>query len=298
MKFKTIYLEIGNKCNLQCSFCPPVERAVTYMEPNRFRTILEKIAQHTEQITLHLMGEPFAHPEILAIIAEGSRQKIPLNMTTNGILLRKIHYEPLFNSSMRQINFSLQSFYDNFPRRDPKPYLKRILDFVTLAEIVRPDLYVNFRLWDLNHLEEPTSSPGLEIRRIIENHYQIDFGSLKVNIKRRKGYKVRGRIYVNFDSRFEWPSLNGPSLGEQGKCYGLIDQIGILADGTVVPCCLDKEGILKLGNIHKQSLEEIVKTERSEKIRSGFRSGILHESLCQRCSFVRRFSRRLPKNMP
>ena len=63
----------------------------------------------------------------------------------------------------------------------------------------------------------------------------------------------------------------------------------MLADGTVVPCCLDHEGDIALGNIFEGSMEEILASERASAIYEGFRDHRATEELCRKCGYARRF---------
>ena len=96
--------------------------------------------------------------------------------------------------------------------------------------------------------------------------------------------KLGNNLYLNKDYEFIWPSFNN-SLDNDGFCYGLKTHIGILSDGTVVPCCLDSEGIVNLGNIFLEDLETILTKERTKKIINGFKNNKRIESLCRHCSF-------------
>ncbi len=98
-------------------------------------------------------------------------------------------------------------------------------------------------------------------------------------------------MYLHFDTRFEWPDLENKSFGSNGRCNGLIGHIGIQADGTVVPCCLDKEAILNLGNCLETPLSDILNDKRATEMRDGFNNGKLVEDLCKRCDFIKRFSK-------
>jgi len=66
-RFKRIHVEISNICNVQCSFCPIVERPKEIMGLDKYKIILDQIVSLAEDICLHLMGEPLAHPKILEI---------------------------------------------------------------------------------------------------------------------------------------------------------------------------------------------------------------------------------------
>ena len=71
----------------------------------------------------------------------------------------------------------------------------------------------------------------------------------------------------------------------------LRDQLAVLCDGTVVPCCLDGEGELALGNLFRQELEDILRGERAAAIHAGFDARRPAEELCRRCGYAERFTR-------
>ena len=82
-----------------------------------------------------------------------------------------------------------------------------------------------------------------------------------------------------------------PIINEFGTCYGLRRQLGILVDGTVVPCCLDQDGIINLGNIFNEDLENIVSSDRAKEIVTNFRNNKLKEDLCKRCGYIKKFKK-------
>ncbi|AUN99382.1 radical SAM/SPASM domain-containing protein [Bacteriovorax stolpii] len=286
-KFKRVYIEISNICNLQCSFCPVVERDKKIMPADMFKSIINNVAPHTEQVCLHLMGEPLAHPEFETIIKYCEEAGVRINLTTNGILLNR--YKQLLSTSpaFHQINFSIHAFKDNFKNKDINPYLQDILNFSKESQEIRPELYINYRLWNIFETTTQNDSNS-DILKTIGNFFEteikedIDVG----NIKSKRIYK---RVYLHFDSRFEWPSPLMPKQSETGFCHGLSSHIGIHADGTVVPCCLDKEARIDLGRMPEMSLSEILQGQRARAMKKGFEAKKLVEDLCQRCTYIKRF---------
>ena len=105
----------------------------------------------------------------------------------------------------------------------------------------------------------------------------------------RRGFRIGEHIYLEYGDKFDWPDLNAKDDGEHVFCYGLRDQIGILCDGTVVPCCLDHEGDIALGNLHQESLEDILEKPRFQEIHLGFQRKKAVEELCRKCGYARRF---------
>jgi radical SAM protein with 4Fe4S-binding SPASM domain len=286
-KFQKIYFEIGNICNLQCTFCPVVDREKFRVNLLDAKDTLEKIKHYTNRVCFHLMGEPLSHPDFSELVEVAEEVGTPLEITTNGTLLNSKNMEALLNPTVVQVNFSLQSFSDNFPNADEAKYLSSILNFCDRASMDRPDLYINLRLWN----QPEGAKEDLENEKILkslESHFAISINR-RIDSRLKKSKKIRDRIYIHYDTRFQWPDLKSDHYGEKGSCYGTRSHIGIHADGTVVPCCLDKEAQIPLGNIRENSLNSILESDRFQKMKKGFESGKKVEKLCQHCQYASRF---------
>ena len=108
-------------------------------------------------------------------------------------------------------------------------------------------------------------------------------------IEERKGIRIGERVFLEYGDKFEWPDLNAEDHGDHVFCYGLRDQVGVLCDGTVVPCCLDHDGDLALGSLLDTDLERILESERAKSIFYGFQNRHASEELCRKCGYARRF---------
>lgn len=288
-RFQKINIEISNICNLQCSFCPEVVRSKKVMPLELFQRIIQQVAPLTEQVCFHLMGDPLVHAELADFIQVCEQQDVKIFFVTNGVLLREKQAQLLLSPALRQVNFSLHSFHDNYPDRDPTAYLDRIFSYTEQALLERPDLYINYRLWNLQEVRGASYSNRDMLRRISERFgLNID---AQVDVRLKKSVHLKNRLYLHFDTEFIWPSVDLPILGTKGTCYGLSSHFGILVDGTVVPCCLDKEGAIPLGNIRDQEVLEILDSPRSQALLQGFRQKKLVENLCQRCQYIERFTK-------
>ncbi len=290
-RYKKAYVEISNVCNLKCDFCPTVDRQKQVMDPALFRKVAKEIAPFTDEVCLHLMGEPLGHSQFEEFVAICAEVGLPVNVTTNGTLIQGVKRQALLSPAVRQVNVSVHSFEANFGERNVSGYLARVFGFIHEAREKRPDLYINLRLWDLS---DPSSSGerNTEIRRRIEEEFDVDFASMAIDVRRKKSYRLAGRIYVNFDSRFVWPSPELPVRSSKGFCHGLSSHFGIHADGTLVPCCLDKEASVNLGNCRDNDVGTLLEAPRAVAIRSGFAKGELVEDLCRKCPFIERFDKK------
>jgi len=250
-----------------------------------FEAVISQVAQVTRLVTFHLMGEPLVHPEIVKMLDLCQEKGLRVFFVTNGMLLKDASV--LLHPAIQQVSFSLHSFTDNFPGKDPKAYLDRIFDFTEMAFDERPQLFINYRLWNVNS-KKGTDQESEFFFQAIEERFQVSIPR-NWNYRSKKNLVLKNYLSLHFDTEFTWPEIDLPVLGETGTCYGLRSHFGVLVDGTVVPCCLDKEGNIPLGNLLTQPLKEILKSPRAKKMVEGFRSRQLQEELCKRCQYIERF---------
>lgn len=275
-RFAKVYVEISNICNLKCSFCPGTTRQPKRMNIDEFKTVLEKIKDYTDYIYFHLLGEPLCHPDLEAFLQMAEEMNFKVIITTNGTLIEKCKDILLKSNSHYKTVISLHSFEANDNKISFQKYLDDCFSYAKLAENKK---IVVLRLWNNGGKD----SMNDEILSVLENYFE------KPWVKERNGTRIGEKIYLQFGDKFDWPMLENNNIDEKIFCYGLRDQIGILCDGTVVPCCLDSNGDINLGNIFEKDLEEIINSPKALNIYNGFSNRNACEELCKRCSFVRKF---------
>ncbi|MDK2586614.1 radical SAM/SPASM domain-containing protein [Romboutsia sedimentorum] len=289
-RFKSVYIEITNICNLSCDFCPKTKRKYKFMDKDEFNHIIEEIKPFTNQIYFHLMGEPLLNENIEYFLKESANNDLKVNLTTNGTLLNK-NTDKLINSdALRQVNISLHSFEANEKTLELEEYIKNVTEFVNKASEDK-DIICSIRLWNIDN-EDLKGANGLnsDILKILEENLGLDF-SLGEKLQEVNKLKLKNKVYLNMAEKFEWPDIGIASIGEDVFCHGLRNQMGVLVDGTVVPCCLDSEGNISLGNIFKKSLKDILKVKRSTDIYDGFSRRKAVEDLCKKCGYATRFKK-------
>lgn len=286
--FQKIYVEITNVCNLKCKFCPDTTREKKFMDIEDFKYILKSIKQYTNLIYLHIKGEPLLHPNIKEILDECNNANIMVNITTNGTLLLEKLDILRKCKSIRQINISLHSLNQNdIDSIGIQKYLSNVLQAVRILN-KETSILISFRLWNMSKIGE--NKKNVQIINSLENEYNIK--KLMDRTMISPDVKLKEYVYLNQDIQFEWPSMDKEEIGESGKCFGLRNQIGILVNGDVVPCCLDQEANIKLGNIYKDSIDDILESKLAKDIINGFRAHKLIHPLCKRCGFRIRFENR------
>ena len=256
-KFKKIYIEITNICNLNCSFCSKDNKEKREMTLIEFEHILKQINNYTDYLYLHVKGEPLLHSKLKEIIDLCGKYHKQINITTNGTLLKQ---KLNMLENVRQINISLHSLIDK----------NNLIDILTCGDYLsKKNVQVVYRFW--------TDNNSSLIKNILDYYNYKD--------KLSNNMKLKDNLYLNKSFEFIWPNLDNNFITKQGYCKGLDTHIGILVDGTVIPCCLDSSGIINLGNIYKENLNDILNKERTKQIINGFKNNKLVEELCQKCDF-------------
>ncbi|MBX9137475.1 MULTISPECIES: radical SAM protein [unclassified Clostridium] len=289
-KFKKVYIEITNVCNLSCNFCPKTKRKYKFMNKEEFTYILEQVKPFTDHIYFHLMGEPLLHENIEYFLKESKEKGLHVNLTTNGTLLNKVGDKIINSNAVRQVNISLHSFEANKKTVELEEYLNNVTDFIIKAR-ENSNIICAIRLWNMDSEDlRGENNLNKEILKIIEENLGLEF-SLSEKLQESNKIKLKDKVYLNMAEKFQWPDIKIDTLGENVFCHGLRNQIGILADGTVVPCCLDSDGNLELGNVFEKTLEDILNGERATNIYNGFSRRVAVESLCQKCGYATRFKK-------
>lgn len=288
MRFKRIYIEISNICNLSCSFCSKLTRPPKSLTQAEFLSIVEGIKGYSDFVYFHVKGEPLLHPLLPQFLDIAKDFNLRVNITTNGTLLESRRELLENHPAIRQVNISLHAaeFIEN-----REEYLKSSLSFAKAAD--PKGIYTVLRLWTLSK-DYTASSLGNKILANIEDEYSLDFNlAARMKEKGENSVQLAKNTFVGWEREFVWPELSHPIIGEEGFCYGLKHQIAILVDGSVVPCCLDANGQAVLGNIFTTPLNEILSTQKAKAIKHGFERLKAVDPLCQRCQFKTKFDKRI-----
>ena len=273
--YSRAYVEITNICNMRCSFCHGHSRKMRQLTREEFAHILRQLQGQTGYVYYHLMGEPLTHPNLPEFLAMARQQGFKSVITTNGTLLHKV-LPALLEAGLHKLSISLHSF-----EQDDEETFRTYLSHVAQAAISAAEAgtVVVLRLWNKG-FDKGRNDLALEF---LQNAIP---GQWKENTR---GFRIREKFYLEWGDRFQWPDKDAPVQGEKVRCYGLVDHFGILCDGTVVPCCLDSDGVIALGNVFREDLASILNSPRAKAIAAGWQRRTPSEDLCRRCGYAQRF---------
>ncbi|MBR2421030.1 MAG: SPASM domain-containing protein [Oscillospiraceae bacterium] len=275
-RFRKIYLEISNVCNLRCSFCPGTKRLPRRMTEAEFASLLPKLKVWTDYLYFHLMGEPLCHPLLGKFLQLAGDAGFKVILTTNGTLISRQQPLLLESPALHKINISLHAFEANDLSIPFDAYLDQCFRF---AQAAQGNKLVVFRLWNQGGIDTRNADILSKLQTVFPLPWE----------ETRRGIRIGDGIFLEHGDKFDWPDLSAAEGSSHVYCYGLRDQLGILCDGTVVPCCLDHEGDIPLGNLFRETMEDILQKDRTKAIYEGFQKRTAAEELCRKCGYARRF---------
>ena len=273
--YSRVYVEITNVCNMHCSFCHGHNRAPRQMTQEEYARVLLQLTGKTQYIYHHLMGEPLTHPQLPQFIQMACQAGFHPMLTTNGTLLDR-QGDTVLIPGLHKVNISLHSFEEG--KQDAhKLYIQKVAEFAEKAN--RLGIIISLRLWN-NGYDAGKNNIALQaLKESLPGEWT----------ENTRGYRIRDRLFLEWGDRFDWPDENAPDYGDNLFCHGLQDHFGILSDGTVVPCCLDSNGVIALGNVFREELSDILASPRATAIVTGFRQRKASEDLCHHCGYARKF---------
>jgi len=284
-KFHKVYIELTNICGLECTFCPTKTTQTQTMTVDFFESILIQLKSYTKDIAFHVFGDPLVLSNLEKYLDISHKHNFKVHITTTGFYLKNFDLNLFLHKAIKQINFSLNSYNKNEMGCELESYLKPMFELCDLKLSQKVHNFINFRLWNLDD-KNSEDKFNTDIFNLLSQKFDIDLSKIDYT----KPNRLENQILIDFDKYFKWPSLNDTDT-TNGYCHGLSAQIAILANGTVVPCCLDSFGIIDLGNLHTKLLNNILFSKKSLDIVNGFKENIAVEELCQKCTFKNRFNK-------
>jgi radical SAM protein with 4Fe4S-binding SPASM domain len=240
----SLIVEPTNTCNLRCAFCFVTEgmnRPAGFMEFDLFEKIVDD-CPGLEHLCMHNWGEPLLNKDIFKMFDHARRAGVKhIVMNTNGTLLTDRMIDKIVDSPLSVIRFSIDGSAATFRR----------IRGVELEKIERNILKLRERK------EARRPALGMGVVFTVEEETQGDIDA----------YVAHWRDIVDH-VRLQPKLIQGPR-GEIcpepfGKDYG---KLVVLWDGTVIPCCVDYNATLPLGNAWKDSVISIWRGAAIERLR-------------------------------
>ncbi|MBS1954107.1 MAG: radical SAM protein [Cyanobacteria bacterium SZAS-4] len=320
-RFKIIYLELTNACNFSCDYCPIDQqtRKKEMMDTDFAKSIIDQIADNelTDFITFHLMGEPFLHKELAALTGYSEARNLRVRLLTNGSLLESARNVQLFENNCTRLEVGFRTPNDtafNLRLRGGKltldDYIYRVKGLiedkiqtgakteVCLKFFIRSHAAMLGMAEEYEHLT--SEADNLKVANLFRDHtfemarkYNVPIGEwANVPVKVVDGeYFIFPGISLAF-ARIQEFWVREQRAQVEGTTHKAIiggcsaafrDDFGILASGEVTTCCIDYDGKNVIGDLHKQSLMEVLESKEAKRMLRSFDFFIPPTEFCKEC---------------
>lgn len=311
---RNLFIEITNNCNFNCTFCPNsiMKRDRGLMESELFFKIIDEIYEKkmSANVHFHLMGEPFLHPKVGEFIKYCGEKEVNIGLISNISLLEKVNIKEILKF-VGHLEISLQSFDDeSFASRKAtrltfEEYITSIKNLIEMKLSAKSKTVLNITMIEnsKNSVKNfKDDSKFIDSNKRLQYFFDTHWHEFFVHMEQKYGTpytKIDNLNFKNFNHEFlpgvifntrcviTWGNTmcktNKIIPAIRAKCNALHQQLGILWNGDVVPCCLDYDGNVKLGNVQNQSLEDVINSEYYKSMKASFKTGKLLHTYCKKC---------------
>lgn len=261
-RLTTLNVEVTNRCNLRCSYCPVnrgMERSKVDLPFDRFVDVLDR-AKTVKTLLPFQWGEPLLHPRIVDMIEVATRRGIRTYLTTNGTLLDDAMNRALLRSGLARLTISV----------DGADAVHEETRGVALAPIRE-------RVLALKRLRDELGSPmRIDVSMVVEERTAAGVDEF---FRAWKGVVDRAQAIPRLVAKPRTSRCREPWRG----------LLVVLADGRTTACCVDSEGRLDLGAVTESDPAALWNGEAMARLRRAHREGDLPEP-CRSCSEYRHSS--------
>lgn len=263
------------------------------MSLEAFAQALDSALMLTKRIALHILGDPCALPNLADYLALAHKKQAQIELVTSGAFFHKHSPQALLGPPVYQLSISLEAGIDN-AIANYAPRLAPLLAY----HFQHPKCFLNLRIQDSSLYQNPQALCTLLRQILLESTFTPTHNAYHSALRHALAcddihalFDEKGRIrlwsraFLIKKTHFTWAGF-AQMPQKRKSCHALTQQIGILSDGTIVPCCMDTQGAINLGNIAQKSLQEALRSPRAVAMKNGFKNQIAVESLCQHCGFV------------
>lgn len=260
------------------------------MDLELFESLNKQLKPYTKELAYHMVGDPLVLSNLDKYLNISLNHGLKVNLVTTANNINEKHYKTLMNESIKQINFSLNSYNANSHKKTLDEYLEPILDFIVYAQEQKHEYFINLRLWNLDE-EKSAKDFNNKVFDKVNQYFDSSINIDEIYKSKPKNIRISRKLFFHFDEYFNWPSIKNDFVSKKGFCYGLDSHFGILSSGLVVPCCLDQNANINLGDSSKFDIEDILNSKRAINLKDGFKKNVLTEELCQKCEYRKRFDK-------
>jgi radical SAM protein with 4Fe4S-binding SPASM domain len=288
----SISFEPTTSCNLRCPECPSGLRAFSrptgMLKKDFFSETIDQLSRDLMYLVFYFQGEPFLNPDFLEMVRYAASKKIYTATSTNAHYLTDAVAKRTVESGLDRLIISIDgTTQDTYQQYRVGGNLQKVLNGAANVVKWKKELksntpFIIFQFLVVRHNEHQIE----EVQRLAK-----EIGADQVRLKTAQVYdyendpnklipqnKKYSRYKENKEGRMTFKGNNA------NHCWRLWHDPVITWDGSVVPCCFDKDALHKLGDLRQQSFKELWKNPEYRNFRSSVLNSRRNIDICANCS--------------
>lgn len=286
-----VSIEPTTACNLKCPQCPSGLRQFTRPTGNLKKetnlSILDNLGHNLQYINYYFQGEPFIHPSFLDLVAEAKSRKIYVVTSTNAHFISPESAEKVVNSGLSELIISIdgttQETYENYRIEGD---LEKVLEGTRNMVEAKKKQNSNYPILTFQFLVSKQNEHQIEDAKQLASQMGVDhitFKTIQVY-----DYESGNELIPENEEYSRYKKLENGSYVLKNKfknsCWRMWSSCVFTWDGSVVPCCFDKDAVHKMGKLDSKSFKEIWKSALYKDFRKRLWKDRQQIDICKNCS--------------
>jgi radical SAM protein with 4Fe4S-binding SPASM domain len=285
-----VTIEPTNVCNLECPVCETgagiLGRPSGHMSPEQFRTIIDKLAPHTNTLMFYFMGEPFINKNSYEMIRYAKDAGIPwVETCTNG---DPVHPDKLVDCGIDEVSFQIGGMTQETHQiyrinSNLERVLRHLEETLRRKRERRPAMQVNSGFILMKHNEHEVAEFRRRMAEMgVDRAVVID--PCVRTVEQGQAMLPTDKAHWYYDPDAFAKGVLRPRVLPDNDCPWIYYSMTIHVNGDVVPCCRDPRGLEVVGNVLRQEIEEIWNGERFRAFRARLHRDQGAIEICRLCS--------------
>jgi len=287
----SISIEPTTSCNLRCPECPSGLRAFTrptgMLDPVFFKKILDQISPRLTLINFYFQGEPFLNRHLTSLIKMAADKKIYTSTSTNAHYLDDETARKTVESGLSRLIISI----DGTTQESYQQYriggnlgkviegTKRIIEWKKKLNSSTPHVIFQFLV------VKPNEHQTNDVLKLAEE-LNVD----EVKFKTAQVYDFEnGNPLIPENNKYSRYRLKPDGKWElknkmENHCWRMWQGCVITWDGSLLPCCFDKDAQNRIGNLSDNNFNSIWKGTEYNKFRNAVLTNRQEIDICKNCT--------------
>ena len=287
----SISFEPTTSCNLRCPECPSGLRSFTrptgMLKKELFESTIDQLADTLTYLTFYFQGEPYLHSQFLDMVSYAHKKNIYTATSTNAHYLKDGIARATVESGLDRLIISIDgTSQDTYQSYRVGGSLDKVIEGTsTLLKLKKqlksktPHVIFQFLVVQPNEHQIP------EVYALAK---KLGVDEVKLKTAQIYDYQNGSALIPTIEKYSRYKKKNDGTYQIKNEllnhCWKMWHSCVVTWDGKVVPCCFDKDAHFVLGDLNKNTFEEIWRGEQYNQFRSSLLQSRSEIEICKNCS--------------